>query len=58
MNAPIDLVIDLLKRRLQEAKREKNSYPPESNPYSEYAGEERAYESLIEEFEGFKKLFS
>lgn len=58
MNAPIDIVIDLLKRRLEEAKKEKNSYPVESGPYSEYAGEERAYGSLIEEFEGFKKLFN
>ena len=56
MNAPIDIVISIIKRHLKEVKEQQKVV---DNINSEYkAGKRAAYEELIEEFEGFKKLFN
>ena len=54
MNAPIDIVISIIKRHLRE---EKLDYRLEE--LSEYGqGKREAYTGLINEFEGLKKLFN
>ena len=50
-NAPIDIVIDIIKRHIREVKSE--HYIPD---YKD--GMLDAYEGLIREFEAFKKIFS
>ena len=51
--APIDIVIDIIKRHKREAE-------DESQALNEYYldGQIDAYDGLIEELEGFRKLFS
>lgn len=52
MGAPIDIVIDIIKRHIGEVKNETHLIPDYKD------GMIDAYESLIEEFEGFKKIFN
>ena len=49
--APIDIVISILNRHKEEVERDKE----EGSTY--YEGKLDTYKELIEEFEGFKKLF-
>lgn len=52
MRAPIDIIISIIKRHEEEVRRE-------SHLIEDYKdGMLDAYEGLISEFEGFKKLFS
>ena len=53
MNAPIDIVISIIKRHLNELEESKGILKEDY-----YKGQKNAYEGLIEEFEGFKKLFN
>lgn len=52
MGAPIDIVIDIIKRHLREAKERDEA----SMSYKQ--GKVDAYDGLIQELEGFKKLFN
>lgn len=52
MNAPIDIIISIIARKKREVSN------PEVNLLPDYRdGMIDAYEDLINEFEGFKKLF-
>ena len=52
MNAPIDIIISIIKRK-------ENEVLVEPDSFSEFnLGKKAAYEDLINEFEGFKKLFN
>lgn len=56
MNAPIDIIINLIKGHLKEAKKEA---PYVVGPARTYlSGKMDAYQELINEFEGYKKLFN
>lgn len=57
MTAPIDIVIDIIKRHLEEVKEQQKVIEDIVHPAYK-AGKRVAYEDLIAEFEGFKKLFS
>ena len=53
MNAPIDIVISIIARKKKEVSN------PELHIFPDYRdGMIDAYEDLINEFEGFKKLFN
>lgn len=52
MNAPIDIVIDIINRKLEEVKEAIHVLPDYKD------GMIDAYEGLVKEFEGFKRLFS
>lgn len=61
--APIDIVINIVKRRLAEVEEERNELEGQENLNCmlfrhRLAGQKEAYESLIKELEGYKKLFS
>lgn len=60
MNAPIDIIINLLKRHADVAAEEKNKARIDGNTinYFREQGKQQAYEGFIEELEGYKKLFS
>lgn len=58
MSAPIDIVISIIKRLMSEAEAKKSTERTYSQDWSYWTGRVEAYEDLIEELEGFKKLFS
>lgn len=53
MDAPIDIVISIIKRHIAEVNKDSENLLPDYK-----GGMLDAYEGLIEEFEGFKKLFN
>ena len=58
MDAPVDIVISIIKRLKVEAEAKKSTERTYSQDWSYWTGRVEAYEDLIEELEGFKKLFS
>jgi hypothetical protein len=52
MNAPIDIVISIIKRHLNEERKTERAC------MSYQTGKIETYEELIAEFEGFKRLFN
>ena len=58
MDAPVDIVISIIKRLKVEAEAKKSTERTYSPDWSYWTGRVEAYEDLIEELEGFKKLFS
>ena len=52
MNAPVDIVIDIIRRRRYEVEKADEAC------MSYQQGKLDAYDGLIEELEGFKKLFN
>lgn len=58
MDAPVDIVISIIKRLKVEAEAKKSTERTCSQDQSYWTGRVEAYEDLIEELEGFKKLFS
>jgi len=59
MDAPIDIVISIIENKAKELRKEYDSYPEDSKRARLIAASKiEAYESLISEFEGFKKLFN
>lgn len=60
MNAPIDIVIDILKREQREAS-EKELFYSKCQSHDQvcyYKGQADMCQELIDQFNGFKKLFS
>ena len=57
MDAPVDIIISIIKRHKAEAEA-KRSTRTCSQDWSYWTARVEAYEDLIEELEGFKKLFS
>ena len=54
--APVDIIINIIKRHLEDVKEQQKVV---DNINSEYkAGKRVAYEDLIAELEGFKRLFN
>lgn len=60
MNAPIDIVIDILKRERREAEAKEDFYVKchSHDQASYYKGQVDMCQGLIDQFNGFKKLFS
>lgn len=53
MSAPIDIVISIIKRKITETENKT------ANSLTDYEkGKVDAYQELVNEFEGFKKLFN
>lgn len=59
-NAPIDIVINILKREKREASEKENFYIKchSHDQASYYKGQVDKCQELIDQFNGFKKLFS
>lgn len=58
MHAPIDIVISLLRRKHQEALKERDTYSTLSPTWYCWDGKAEAYQEFIEELEGIKKIFN
>lgn len=55
--APIDIVLDIIEQKKQDAIRERNTEKPFSPTWHLKEGKRKALEDLEETLESFKKLF-
>ena len=58
MDAPIDIIINIIRGHQEQAKIAGDSYPDNSTPHLVWKAKEEAYAGLVAEFEGFKRLFN